>query len=347
MRIAIITDQHFGIRRSSDIYWNYMFKFYDNIFFPYLKKNGINTIVNMGDTTDDRKQLSLDTIYKMKTKYYDKLTDYTIHTLVGNHCTFYKDSNKINSPSLVLKEYDNVKVYSECSTITIDNRKIDMIPWITSDNFESTKEFINNSKSEIALGHLEANGATMFPGHTVSHGTDPIIFKKYVKVVSGHLHFRHQFENIYYIGNPYELNTGDIGATRGFAVLDTDTLNLEYVNNPYKLFKTIYYDDVTTDYNNPLEFNPLDYAHTFTRLVVQQKHDLCTYDTVVTKLYAVAHELKIIEKNIIDEMVYDDSVDVEQQDTITLFSNYLDEMKLENAEELKSIIKGIYSEVHS
>ena len=37
MKIAIITDQHFGARKSSRIFHDFFKKFYRNVFFPTLK----------------------------------------------------------------------------------------------------------------------------------------------------------------------------------------------------------------------------------------------------------------------------------------------------------------------
>ena len=52
MKIAIITDQHFGARKNSKLFHDYFLKFYEDIFFPTLIKEGITTIVDMGDTYD-------------------------------------------------------------------------------------------------------------------------------------------------------------------------------------------------------------------------------------------------------------------------------------------------------
>ena len=62
MKLAIITDQHFGARKGADYIHKYFKKFYDNIFFPYLEKNKIDTIVDMGDTFDNRRNIDLATL---------------------------------------------------------------------------------------------------------------------------------------------------------------------------------------------------------------------------------------------------------------------------------------------
>ena len=47
MKIAIITDQHFGCRKNSKHFHDYFLKFYNDTFFPTLEKEGITTIVDM------------------------------------------------------------------------------------------------------------------------------------------------------------------------------------------------------------------------------------------------------------------------------------------------------------
>jgi len=50
MKIAIITDQHFGARKNSKLFHDYFLKFYNDVFFPALEAEGITTIIDMGDT---------------------------------------------------------------------------------------------------------------------------------------------------------------------------------------------------------------------------------------------------------------------------------------------------------
>jgi len=49
VKIAIITDQHFGARKNSKLFHDYFLKFYEDIFFPTLIKEGIH-YRDMGDT---------------------------------------------------------------------------------------------------------------------------------------------------------------------------------------------------------------------------------------------------------------------------------------------------------
>ena len=157
MKIAIITDQHFGARKSSKFLHDHFKRFYDDIFFPYLEKHNITTVVDMGDTFDNRRSIDLWAIDWAKETYYNRLRDMgvTVHTIVGNHTAYYKNTNEVNSVDLLLKEYENVKVYSECTEVMLDRLQVLFIPWINAENTEKSILSIKGSTSDCAMGHLE------------------------------------------------------------------------------------------------------------------------------------------------------------------------------------------------
>ena len=188
MKIAIITDQHFGARKNSKLFHDYFLKFYNDVFFPTLEQEGITTIVDMGDTFDSRKGIDFSALSWAKNNYYDKLKDYTIHTIVGNHTAYYKNTNQVNAIDLLLREYDNVKIYSETSEIKIDNLNILLVPWINSENEESTIKLIGKSSSPVCMGHLELKGFRIHRGYIMETGTDVNLFDKFERTFSGHYH---------------------------------------------------------------------------------------------------------------------------------------------------------------
>ena len=147
MKIAIITDQHFGCRKNSKHFHDYFLKFYNDVFFPTLEKEGITTIVDMGDTFDSRKGVDFSSLAWAKDNYYDRLEKMgcQIHTIVGNHTAYYKNTNDVNAVDLLLREYENVKIYSEATDIKIDNLNILLVPWINSENEKMTLDAIDKS----------------------------------------------------------------------------------------------------------------------------------------------------------------------------------------------------------
>ena len=53
MKIATINDTHFGGRNDSAAFNEYFFKFYDEVFFPYLREHDIKTLVHLGDVVEN------------------------------------------------------------------------------------------------------------------------------------------------------------------------------------------------------------------------------------------------------------------------------------------------------
>ena len=340
MKVAIITDQHFGARKSSKFFHDYFKKFYDNVFFPYLKENKITTIINMGDTFDNRRNIDISSLEWAKVNYFNPLREMgiTIHTLIGNHDIYYKNTNDVNSVNLLLKEYDNVIIYPETQEIKLGRLKILFVPWINQENEKISIDAIKKSKAKIAMGHLELNGFQATRGHTMEDGMDINHFNKFEKVYSGHYHTRSTNGKIYYLGNPYEMFWNDVKDDRGFHIFDTETLEHTPVNNPYRLFYNVYYDDT----NHKL-FNATEYKDKIVKVIVKKKTNQKQFEKFIDKLSAIGvQELKIVENfNIQDN---DDFEVEETENTISILNRYIDESEIDCD---KSIIKGILRKIYS
>ena len=197
MKIAVITDQHLDGRKGSLAFWNYWHKFYNEIFFPTLEREGITTVFDLGDTFDNRKSMDFNTLNRIKTDYFDRLRGFDVHMILGNHTTYYKNTSRINSPELLLEEYDNITIYKDVTEISKGNTKFLMLPWINADNKEQSMKAIEESDASIVCGHLEMNGFEVTPGMTFDHGGLEIpVFKDYDRVWSGHFHHRSTRGNI-------------------------------------------------------------------------------------------------------------------------------------------------------
>ena len=340
MKVAIITDQHFGFKKGSKLFHEYFQKFYEEVFFPTLQERGIDTVIDMGDTFDSRKGIDFSALSWAKNNYYDKLKDYTIHTIVGNHTAYYKNTNQVNAVDLLLREYNNVKTYSETTEVKIDNLDVLFVPWINSENEERTFKHLKKTKCEVVMGHLELNGFQATQGHIMEHGTAVGAFQRFKRVFSGHYHVRSNQEGIYYLGNPYEMFWNDANATRGFHLFDTDTLELTPVNNPYRIFYKIFYD------NTPHQtFDTREYEDKIVKLIVKEKTDQVLFEKFVDKLYASGiNDLKIVENfgfNELDNI--DDDEEFESEDTMSILNRYIEEA---NVNLDKSILQKMVREVY-
>ena len=207
MKIALITDTHFGARSDSIPFDNFFEKFYTEKFFPELEKRQIKTIIHLGDIFDRRKFINFNTYKKCREYFFDKAQEMQIdmHMIPGNHDTYFKNTNEVNSPELLLKDYDNITIYPEVTKLTFDEHDILFTPWICSDNYKQTMEAINETDAKVCFGHYELAGFQMYKGHANDHGMDPKIFDKFDLVCSGHFHHRSSNGNITYLGNPYEI----------------------------------------------------------------------------------------------------------------------------------------------
>ena len=339
MKVAIITDQHFGARKSSKLFHDYFKRFYDNIFFPYLKENNITTVIDMGDTFDNRRAIDLWSIDWAKNNYFSVLDSMGVklHTIVGNHTAYYKDTNQVNTINLLLNEYKNISIYPEAEEITIDKLKILLLPWINSENQEKTFDLIKKSNAKVAMGHLELNGFVATRGHMMEDGMDSVIRSKFDKVYSGHYHTRSTDGKIYYLGNPYELYWNDVNDSRGFHIFDTETLEHTPIDNPYRLFYNVYYEDTPHQL-----FDASEYNNKIVKVIVRQKTSQRKFEKFLDKLYSVGvSELKVIENFVIQD---NDDFEVEEsENTLSILNRYIDDSEIDCD---KSIVKGILQKVY-
>jgi hypothetical protein len=342
MTIALITDQHLDGRKGSNIFWDYFHKFYDEVFFPYLEKNKIKTIIDLGDTFDNRKSIDFNVWQRIRENYFDVLQKMGVelHMIIGNHDTYYKNTNDINSPDLLLNTYSNIIVYNKPATVKFEGTNIAMIPWINSGNYEEVMNFIDETPAKIAMGHLELSGFEVTPGLKMEHGMDPKTFSKFEKVFSGHFHHKSSKGNITYLGNPYEMFWNDCDDTRGFHTFEPTAKKLKFHKNPFKIFKKIYYSDKGGEF----QYNAEEYSKTYVKVIVDQKQDYLAFEKMIDNLYkAGAHDIKILETLVEDDL--NEDPDLEVKDTVTLLNEYIDEVEMSvDKSNLKNLMRNLYIE---
>lgn len=341
--VVILGDTHFGARQDSIHFINFQEKFFDDLL-EYCREKRINRIVQVGDFFDKRTSINFLTLYHTK-KILDKFQKYNIqfHIFVGNHDAYYKETLYINSVDLLLREYDNIKIYTEPTSIQFDeiDATFDFIPWICKDNYEQVVEFVNNSKSNFCCGHFEFAGFPMYKGITHDHGgMSTELFKKYKKVYSGHFHTRSKKDNIEYIGTPYEITWMDHDDPRGFVVFDPITLTDTFIPSYHRLFEVINYDDQNFDYKT-FDFSIV--KNKYIKVVVINKTDNYQFDHFFAKLNdSGCIDIKIIEdfeeyaKGTVDE-------NIEVAQTVDVIGSYIDSIDVEiDKNKLKTCMKELY-----
>jgi DNA repair exonuclease SbcCD nuclease subunit len=339
MKVAILTDSHYGARKGSKFIHDYFELFYKNVFFPALEEHGVQTVIHMGDAFDSRKSIDYQSLQWAKRVVFEPLSKYEVHMIVGNHDCYYKNTNEVNSPELLLEDYSNIHKYSSPQTVKVGGIDIAFIPWICSENYEETLQHIKKTKAKVAMGHLELNGFRAHRGHTMEDGMDASVFDKFKKVFSGHFHTRSDNGKIFYLGNTYEIYWNDVNDTRGFHIFDTETLEHTPINNPYKLFYNIYYED--TPYQM---FDATEYENKIVKVIVRKKSKAKNFEKFIDKLYSIGvQDLKIIENFDIQET--EEFQIEEDENTLSILNRYIDEAEIQlDRKIVKSLIQDIYKQ---
>lgn len=330
MKIAILNDTHCGIRNSSEIFLNNAQDFYENVFFPECDKQNIRHIVHLGDFYDHRKFVNFKALSHNRKVFLHELRarGMTMDIIPGNHDTFYKNTNDLNSLKECLGHYMNeIHIVMEPTVMRYGSLDMALLPWICQDNYEQSMHFIRNCKADWLGAHLELNGFEMMKGVTNTHGMDPKIFNKFEQVITGHYHVGSKQNNIWYLGSQLEFFWSDAGDKKYFHVLDTETRVMEKIHNPHTLFQKIFYDDEKTDYNQ-YDLSSIDKQ--FVKITVINKNDGFTFDRFVDRIQNKdIYELKISENfsEFIGNSVDDEGLRIEE--TSELVDDYIDGVETE------------------
>jgi DNA repair exonuclease SbcCD nuclease subunit len=337
MKVAIITDTHYGCRKGSKLFHDYFEQFYANVFFPTLEKEGITTVIHMGDAFDSRKSIDYQSLEWAKRVVFEPLKKYDVHMIVGNHDCYYKNTNNVNSPSLLLKSFDNIKTYDKATQINVGGLDILLLPWINQENEEETTKLVKNTTCKCVMGHLELNGFRAHKGHIMEDGMDSKLFEKFYRVFSGHYHTRSDDGKIFYLGNPYEIYWNDVNDSRGFTIFDTETLDHVSIDNPYRMFYNIYYEDTPHQ-----TFDAREYENKIVRVIVRKKTSQKNFEKFIDKLYSSnVFELKVVENFQIQES--EEFEAFESENTISILDRYITESEI-NLD--KSIVQRLIREIY-
>lgn len=325
MKIAVLNDTHTGIRNSSEVFLNNAEEFYNNVFFPECDKQGITQILHLGDYYDHRKFVNFKALNHNRRIFLDQLRKrgMSMDIIPGNHDTYFKNTNDMNSLKELLGHFMNeVNIVMEPTVMNYGSLKMAMLPWICSDNYEKSMDFINNCKADWLASHLELGGFEMMRGVENTHGMSAELFKKFELVLTGHYHVSSRKDNIWYLGSQMEFFWSDAHDPKFFSIVDTETRNVERIRNPYTLFHKVLYNDKETDYN---DYDVKQLTGKFVKVVVVDRSDTFLFDRFIDRIQSQdIYDLKISENfnEFIGENVEDEGLQVD--DTPRLMDDYVD-----------------------
>lgn len=347
--IAMPTDTHAGVRNDNPAFQNYQKKCWQ-WFFDYIDQHNIKHVIHLGDVYDRRKYVNFTTARRLREDFFEPLAERGIdtHIVVGNHDMYYKDTHEVNALEEVVRgRYSNITIHSVPTVVSIDSIDIQLMPWITDSNRDEAMKAIKKPRASILMGHLEVQGFTMHKGAISNHGVERKIFDKFDKVYSGHYHHRSTIGNVSYIGAFGEYTWADYNDPRGFSVFNTKSKDLDFIQNPHRMFLLVRYDDVSNpDIVEKIQkTNFTKYKDTFVKIVVVNKTNPYTFDLLFDAIYKAGPlDIQIVEDPSVLVEETDEEVD-QAEDTSTILSKYIDGLSMSmDRDKMKSFIIDVYNE---
>jgi predicted phosphodiesterase len=348
VKIALVTDTHWGVRNDNSAFHRYFDRFYSEVFFPYLRENGITDIVHLGDIVDRRKYINFLSARALRKQFIEPaMKEFNTHIIIGNHDTYYKNTNSVNAVEELywLNDNERFKWHTSATEVQFDGCKILFIPWICPENAEETMQLISSTDATVAFGHLEISGFAMYRGNVAHDGEDPKLFSKFDLVCSGHYHTRSSAGNINYLGAPCEYTWSDFNDPRGFHVFDTETRELEFVQNPISIFKKIFYDDDDLTLEEIMSFDTAPYKDTIVKVVVKSKSNPYWFDMFIDKLETSGViDLQVVEDHLNLNLEEDQDIIDEAEDTLTIFRKAIDQLNFPMKDRLYDTIADLHDE---
>ena len=347
MEIALITDTHAGVRNDSIVFHDKTKLFLDNVFFPYLRKYEITHVVHLGDVVDRRKYVNFNTAARLRSDFLQPLAEMEVDVIfiAGNHDTFYKSSNELNSlQELIAARYEKFAIADTFAYETYfpDGTVILLIPWICDDNRTKIMDKIKSTRAQIAFGHLELKGFEMNKGVVSAHGDEPELFSKFDMVCSGHYHHKSSNGNIHYLGSHAQFTWADFDDERGFHIFDTKTRKLKFIENPYRMFrKLIYNDRDKPDHQIP----PGDLEGCYVKIIVDEKTNAYEFDKYVEDVEKQASNLQIIDDH--KKLDFEFEVIDRAQDTLSICRKFIDEMPDYMSDTEKAQLKVLVTDLYN
>ncbi len=344
----MMSDIHLGARNDSEFFLNAFLNFSKETFFPYLQNNNITTLLLLGDIWDRRKYINFNTLSRAIKEFFDPLRDMgiTIKIIYGNHDVFFKNTNDVTSIDLLLNAYPNIEIVDFAKVFNFDGLTMGLISWIHSGNIKESLDWIQNCTADVLCGHFEINNFEISDGIKAKEGFDSSIFSRFEYVFSGHFHVRSNNGQIFYLGNPYQLTWSDYAQTKVFHIFDTETRQIELIENPNNIFDKHYYDDTC----EIMQFDYEKYNNKIVRIYVDtlKLASRKKFDLFVDKMTQMAYDVNVQEVDYaLSDLLGEGSNDIEYTecaDTMVYIKNYLD--TITNANLDKNVLSSYFNEIY-
>lgn len=334
-KICCISDIHLGVHQSSS-QWHDISLAWAKWLKCELIAKGITDIVISGDLFHYRDHISVSTL-DISSRIFELWKDFNIIIIAGNHDAFYKDRCDVNSIS-IFNQSSNISTISSPVTTTLFSKNITFCPW----NTDTDKIPV----SDIIFGHFQLKTFKQTNYRICSEGTSPGELTKRSKLtITGHFHLREERQydssTIIYLGNPFQMDFGDVNDVKGYYILDIETLKYEFFQNTISpTHKFIYLTDIIEKQTN------LDLIKgNFTRLIIDRKTTADEIDNTLKLLTShLPVSLTVDYRSTTLKPVLDQTQisDMSQLDIPSAIEEFVNQMNVDNKKEIAEYTIDLY-----
>ena len=357
-KIGIVGDLHFGVNKDSIYRLKESEKCIDWIIKTFQEQN-VDYIIFCGDLFDSRFSINVQTLNSV-IKCIQNLSFNFEHLflIVGNHDTYYKNVNTMNSINFLQKisETDNITIIEEKPFfIEFINKRLGLFPWGSI-----PAEILNNpdeefEKCDYGFGHFETNGIEQNGSvSTCAKYNYHDLFKLANYVFSGHYHTHKIYsKKLNMVGSALQLDWGDFNRKKYIYTLDLNTDEIQkFENTVNSRFEKVYYSMLSEDKYTKQQLMDLC-KNNFIKLVIDVKYqfnDVLKYTELIKNFNPNSLELEYLislTSDIIlesaEEIVKSNSKDNKEYLIEYIQKIYTDIQKVDESIELEYLIELIQS----
>ena len=328
MREAIFGDLHLDTRNGDIRFINFIVQYMKEKL-REARAQGCTRFTQVGDSLDNRKRTSsaaVSALVEIIDYAVDELKFEEVVFLVGNHNTYYTDTNSTHN-LIAFKGRDRVSIVENYQAIgdTL------YLGWICPDNIDAISLRVSEAKEKYCFGHFAFTGFDMYKGIPAKGGFSPVPFRKFERTISGHYHTISEDGSVIYTGSPYHLNWSDYqdGLNRGWFLLDHDTDEFKLFQNTAddSLFAELFYDESKTYQESDIA----PFANRIVKVHAKEVTDDKKYQKFVKLLKGFAFiDIRIIdyrETKVIESAIDLESIDADPNSVI---ETYMEELAVAN-----------------
>jgi DNA repair exonuclease SbcCD nuclease subunit len=323
-KVCCIADLHIGVHQNS-IYWHETALKWAKWLSEELLSKKIKDIFILGDIFHYRDEIAVNTLHTVN-EIFKIWNKFNIILLVGNHDAYYKDRSDVNSIS-IFDGRKNIKVVVQTTETTLLGKKCAFIPW--GESIESL------SPQDIIFGHFEIESFKMNSYKLCDKGTKTSeLLNKSNLILTGHFHLRDERDydgkRIVYVGNPFEMDFGDTGSTKGYYILDFNNLNLSFFENKVSpKHKKILLSELSNLKGDNLTFFKGEIENNIIKLFIDKQISPDNVDTLIKKIstykpFSISIEYTVNNNIVVSDDPNIDMTGIDIEKAIEEFVNLLD-----------------------